>query len=243
MTPNPNDPKRRLAFALDVPGRAEAVDYIRQLEGHIGCFKVGLELFTREGPDIVRAVRDHSAADVFLDLKLHDIPATVRGALRSALSLGARYITVHAAGGEAMLEVARDISPQGLRVLAVTVLTSLGEGDLPGLGFPAGTSVRDLVLKRAALAHRAGLAGVVCSGQELKEVKERFGDDFLAVVPGIRPAWSTGGDDQSRVITPAQAMAAGADLIVVGRPIRNAADPRDAAARILDEMAGALPAN
>ena len=143
MTPNLNDPKRRLAFALDVPGRAEAVDYIRQLEGHIGCFKVGLELFTREGPDIVRAVRDHSAADVFLDLKLHDIPATVRGALRSALSLGARYITVHAAGGEAMLEVAREISPQGLRVLAVAAPKRWPTGRAwPGWCVQAGNSKR-----------------------------------------------------------------------------------------------------
>jgi len=219
-----SDPTKRLAFALDVADRESALRLVQLLSGQVGCFKVGLELFTREGPDII-----------FLDLKLHDIPATVKGALSAALALGVRYITVHAGGGRAMLETAREFS--GLRVLAVTLLTSLGENDLAAIGFQPGTRTRDLVLKRAALAKQAGLSGVVCSGEELALVKEELGADFLAVVPGIRPAWSAGNQDQSRIITPAPAVAAGADLIVVGRPIRDAKDPQAAAARILEEMA------
>jgi len=230
-----SDPTKRLAFALDVADRKSALRLVTMLSGQVGCFKVGLELFTREGPDIVRAVKDHSPADIFLDLKLHDIPATVKGALSAARALGDCYITVHAGGGRAMLETAREFD--GLKVLAVTLLTSLSENDLAATGFRPGTRPRDIVLQRAALAKQAGLSGVVCSGEELALVKAELGADFLAVVPGIRPAWSAGSQDQSRIITPAQAVAAGADLIVVGRPIRDAKDPQAAAARILEEMA------
>jgi orotidine-5'-phosphate decarboxylase len=234
---NTMSPQDRLIFALDVPGKNEAEHYAKILEGVVGCFKIGLELFISEGPDIVKMIQDQSSANIFLDLKLHDIPATVRGALRSAEKLRARYITIHSAEGEEILETAQEVKGSGLEVLAVTVLTSTSPSSLASLGIREDINVAALVLDRATRAQNSGCAGVVCSGEEAKFVKSKCGGDFKIVVPGIRPEWaSVSGDDQNRIVTPFQAIEGGADMIVVGRPIRDANDPREAAQKIIEEI-------
>ena len=226
-----------MIFALDVPGKKEAKHYAKVLEGVVGCFKVGLELFISEGPDIVKMIQDQSAANIFLDLKLHDIPATVRGALRSAKKLGVRYITIHSTEGEEILETAQEVKGSGLEVLAVTVLTSTSASSLASLGIREDINAAALVLDRATRAQNSGCAGVVCSGEEAKLVKSKCGGDFKIVVPGIRPEWAhVFGDDQNRIATPSQAIEDGADMIVVGRPIRDANDPREAAQKIIEEI-------
>jgi orotidine-5'-phosphate decarboxylase len=230
-------PKNRLIFALDVPGKKEAKHYAKVLEGVVGCFKIGLELFISEGPDIVKMIQDTSAANIFLDLKLHDIPATVRGALRSAKKLGVRYITIHSTEGEEILETAQEVKGSGLEVLAVTVLTSTSAFSLASLGIREDINAAALVLDRATRAQNSGCAGVVCSGEEAKLVKSKCGGDFKIVVPGIRPEWArVSDDDQNRIATPSQAIEDGADMIVVGRPIRDANDPREAAQKIIEEI-------
>ena len=234
---NTMSPQNRLIFALDVPGKKEAKHYAKVLEGVVGCFKVGLELFISEGPDIVKMIQDQSAANIFLDLKLHDIPATVRGALRSAKKLGVQYITIHSTEGEEILETAQEVKGSGLEVLAVTVLTSTSASSLASLGIREDINAAALVLDRATRAQNSGCAGVVCSGEEAKLVKSKCGGDFKIVVPGIRPEWaSVSGDDQNRIATPSQAIEDGADMIVVGRPIRDANDPREAAQKIIEEI-------
>lgn len=227
--------KDRLIFALDVPDKSEAQRMVKLLQVSVGCFKVGLELFVREGPDIFKLIKDHSSAEIFLDLKLHDIPATVRGALRSATKLGVKYITIHSTEGEAILEASKEVKGSGLEVLAVTILTSMGESQLHDLG--SNLKVGDLVLDRAFRARQSGCAGVICSGEEIASVKQKCGDTFKVVVPGIRPEWSQiASDDQKRITTPGKAIQAGADLIVVGRPIRDAIDPEKAARKIITEI-------
>ncbi len=234
---NTMSPQNRLIFALDVPGKKEAKHYAKVLEGVVGCFKIGLELFISEGPDIVKMIQDQSAANIFLDLKLHDIPATVRGALRSAKKLGVRYITIHSTEGEEILETAQEVKGSGLEVLAVTVLTSTSASSLASLGIREDINAAALVLDRAIRAQNSGCAGVVCSGEEAKLVKSKCGGDFKIVVPGIRPEWArVSGDDQNRIATPSQAIEDGADMIVVGRPIRDANDPREAAQKIIEEI-------
>ena len=226
-----------MIFALDVPGKKEAKHYAKVLEGVVGCFKIGLELFISEGPDIVKMIQDQSAANIFLDLKLHDIPATVRGALRSAKKLGVRYISIHSTEGEEILETAQEVKGSGLEVLAVTVLTSTSASSLASLGIREDINAAALVLDRATRAQNSGCAGVVCSGEEAKLVKSKCGGDFKIVVPGIRPEWArVSGDDQNRIATPSQAIEDGADMIVVGRPIRDANDPREAAQKIIEEI-------
>ncbi|MDA8560381.1 orotidine-5'-phosphate decarboxylase [Nitrospinae bacterium] len=234
---NTMSPQNRLIFALDVPGKKEAKHYVKVLEGVVGCFKIGLELFISEGPDIVKMIQDQSAANIFLDLKLHDIPATVRGALRSAKKLGVQYITIHSTEGEEILETVQEVKGSGLEVLAVTVLTSTSASSLASLGIREDINASALVLDRATRAQNSGCAGVVCSGEEAKLVKSKCGGDFKIVVPGIRPEWArVSGDDQNRIATPSQAIEDGADMIVVGRPIRDANDPREAAQKITEEI-------
>lgn len=231
------NPQDRLIFALDVPNKKEAERYARMLEGVVGCFKIGLELFISEGPDVVKMIQDHSSANIFLDLKLHDIPATVRGALRSAAKLGVRYITIHSTEGETILEAAQEVKDSGMEVLAVTVLTSTSASSLASLGIRDDIDAGALVLDRAMRAKNSGCSGVICSGEEASLVKQRCGEGFHVVVPGIRPQWAcVAGDDQSRIATPAQAIKDGADMIVVGRPIRDAKDPREAAQKIIAEI-------
>jgi orotidine-5'-phosphate decarboxylase len=224
----------RLAVALDVPDRAAALAAATRLRGHVDIVKVGLELFIAAGPDLVRELAGDGWA-VFLDLKLHDIPATVAGAVRSASRLGAELLTLHAGGGRAMIEAAAAArSDDGLpRLLGVTILTSLDDAQLDELGMPGGTAPG--VERLAALAHSAGCDGVVSSPHEVATVKETFGQEFLAVAPGIRPV-GTAADDQARIATPADAVQSGADVLVVGRPIMKAPDPAAAAAAIKGEM-------
>jgi len=186
---------------------------------------------------VVTMIQDQSSAGIFLDLKLHDIPATVRGALRSAEKLGVRYITIHSTEGETILETAEEVKDSDLEVLAVTVLTSTSVSSLASLGIRDDINAAVLVLDRAVRAQNSGCAGVICSGEEAKLVRQKCGEGFKIVVPGIRPQWSdVAGDDQSRISTPVQAIEDGADLIVVGRPIRDAKDPREAAQKIIDEI-------
>jgi len=238
----PQDPKDRLIFALDVPDLDQAVRYTQLLSGSVGCFKVGLELFLREGPRAIQAVRDHSDAAVFLDLKLHDIPATVERAVHAAREHNVQFLTVHCSGGEAMLQAAVKAAGPALTVLGVTVLTSMSTRDLdPAWGYMDGLTVHELVLDRVLQARDMGMKGFVCSGDEVADIKKQAGGPLLTVVPGVRPASETvEGDDQSRVTTPAHAIGLGADYLVVGRPIRDAKDPKDAADRIVDEITQAL---
>jgi orotidine-5'-phosphate decarboxylase len=233
------EPRDRLIFALDVPDKATALTYVNELRNEVGLFKVGLQLFLSQGPQILEVVvhQAGSPSQVFLDLKLYDIPATVLGALSTILP------------GVALVTVPSDLGPAGLKtivagaafkVLAVTVLTSMNGDDLLALGFEE-TYARDparLVVRKARLAQEAGCHGVVCSGREVKAVKEACGPGFLAVCPGIRPAWAAvPGDDQKRIVTPHEAIKNGADYIVVGRPIHQAQDRVAAARRVVEEIA------
>ena len=239
------DPKSRLIFALDVPSLDEAVSYVQKLDGSVGMFKVGLELFIKEGPAVLSAIKDHSDAEIFLDLKLHDISATVERAVRSAAAHKVRFLTVHCSGGEAMLKAAvNGAGDSSLQILGVTVLTSLGPEDhREELGYRKDLTLKDLVVTRAGMAEKAGCAGVVCSGEELTRIHEQI-TNVMTVVPGIRPAINTvRNDDQKRAMTPKQAIQAGADYLVVGRPIRDAADPKAAADQIVQEISEALPSS
>ena len=225
------DPGNRLIAALDAPARAEADDFMTRLDGVPGWYKIGLELFCAEGPAIVQ---DQVARGrrVMLDLKLHDIPETVARATARVAGIGAELMTVHAGGGRAMLEAA--VRHAGAtRVLAVTVLTSLDDADLVQIG--AQGPVSELVVKRARLAIDAGCAGVVASPHEIAAVRAIAPAGFLIVTPGVRPADGERGD-QKRVMTAREARAAGADLVVVGRPLRNANDPARAARALVAEL-------
>lgn len=231
-------PKDRIIFALDVPGVKEAARFASLLKDHVGMFKVGLELFVACGPEVVKAVRENGGRGIFLDLKFHDIPETVRGAMRSASIFGADLATVHTSGGQAMMKAAVEAAGS-TRVLGVTVLTSLSADAFPEAGIDGKFTPSSLVLHRAKSAKAAGCAGIVCSGQEARAVREASGQDFLIVTPGVRSAEDAVGD-QSRVVTPYEAVKNGADYIVVGRPIRKAADPVEAAKRIADEIGKAF---
>jgi orotidine-5'-phosphate decarboxylase len=236
-------PEDYIVFPLDVPSLDEAMQYVQALGERVGLFKVGLELFISAGPDIVKAIHDAAGRKVFLDLKLHDIPATVKRAFLAASRLGPRFVTVHCDQGDGMLEdVARD-NPGGTKILAVSVLTSLGPPELERLGYrePYVEDVSALVLARARMAREAGCHGLVCSGHEVAGVKREVGDEMIVVTPGIRPAWTrVPGDDQRRVVTPKEAVLRGADYIVVGRPIRDAADPAEAARKLAEEISTAF---
>ncbi len=225
----------RICLALDFPTRAEVLGTARRFAGRVGWMKIGLEAFVAEGPALVAETAASSGgAKIFLDLKLHDIPATVAGAVASAARSGAAMVNVHASGGRAMLEAAREAAARaGLeKLIAVTLLTSLdarGLADLPMAGHPEGIARR-----LARLAQECGLDGVVCSAADLPAIRGACGPGFLTVVPGIRPAGSDL-QDQKRVATPAAALAAGADLLVIGRAVTAAPDPEAALDSILAE--------
>ncbi|OFV83099.1 MAG: orotidine 5'-phosphate decarboxylase [Acidobacteria bacterium RBG_13_68_16] len=226
---------RRVAVALDSSERAEVLRLARALLGRVGVAKVGLEAFSANGPALVAEVGE-LGMPVFLDLKLHDIPNTVERAARNAARLGVAMFTVHASGGEAMMRAAvagAAIAARPPTVLAVTVLTSLDDAALVGLGIPGGAAGR--VTAWAALAQRCGCTGVVCSPQEVAGLRSALGPNVLLVTPGVRPSGASAGD-QRRVATPREAIAAGADLLVVGRPITAAPDPVAAAESIVAEM-------
>lgn len=203
------------------------------LAPHVGVLKVGLELFTREGPAAVAWARGYGL-EVFLDLKLHDIPETVERAVKSVATLGARFLTVHTSGGPQMLERSvRAAEGTGLVVVGVTILTSLDERDLRAIGFGASTGQQALQL--AEMAWRSGVRAFVCSAAEVGALRAALGSEAFFITPGIRPG-APGGDDQKRVATPRAAIEAGSDMLVVGRPLRDAADPVGAANMICDQI-------
>ncbi|MCX5892696.1 MAG: orotidine-5'-phosphate decarboxylase [Deltaproteobacteria bacterium] len=234
-------PKDRLIFPLDVPNKAEALKFISLLKDEVGLFKVGLELFMAEGPAFLQFLGDTARVDFFLDLKFHDIPATMAGA-QARIMKGAKFVTVHVDQGKKTLKASVEALQDGAKVLGVTVLTHLGPDDLAAMGIAkAYAHPTKLVLLRAGLAKAAGCDGVVCAGTEAQAVKAAFGPDFLVVCPAIRPAWAAvPGDDQRRITTAYDAIKQGADYIVVGRPIRQAADPAEAARRVVQEIAAGL---
>ena len=227
----------RVIVALDAASAEEALILVDLLGEEASFYKVGLELYTWAGPDIVRRLVERGKR-VFLDLKLHDIPNTVRRAATAASELGAEMVTVHASGGSEMVRAAREGLGDGTRLLAVTVLTSMSAGELGGLWRRPVDSVPDEVLRLAELGRAAGADGVVAAASETTRVRTSFGSDFLVVVPGIRPAGSAL-QDQKRVATPAHAIRAGADFLVIGRPITQADDPAAAMRSVLAEIAGA----
>ena len=227
--------KDRLIVALDVPSATQSRRIVQSIGDAATTYKVGQQLFTAEGPQVVRDLIA-SGRKVFLDLKFHDIPNTVAAAIRSAAELGVSMLTVHASGGSAMLKAAADAagqSPGRPLVLAVTVLTSLSDADLSEIGVSG--AVLGQVLRLGALARSAGCGGLVASAQETRALRRELGEGFAIVTPGVRPAGSAAGD-QARVVTPRDAIAAGATHLVVGRPILEAPDPAKAAADIVAEI-------
>jgi orotidine-5'-phosphate decarboxylase len=227
--------KSRIALALDVPDLDAAKHLIEQTHASIGVFKVGLELFTAEGPSAVRAVHD-AGADCFLDLKLHDIPATMGRSVERASAMGVAFLTVHAAAGSESLRAASERAG-ATDLLAVTVLTSLDSAALRAIGLRG--DPKTAADRLARLAWDSGVRGFVTSPLESAELRTALGPDAFIVTPGIRPAGAVVGD-QKRVTTPAEAIRTGANLLVIGRPIRDATDPSEAARAVLEQVEAAL---
>jgi orotidine-5'-phosphate decarboxylase len=226
----------RLILALDVPNIESGLTLLNQVKSHVGLIKIGLELFTATGPAAVTEVRK-LGFDVFLDLKLHDIPNTVAKAVNSARALGVSMLTVHTGGGKTMLAKAVEAAGNDVKLLGVTLLTSLGAEDLaPAAILP---DPGEVVHRRAVLARESGLTGIVCSPMEIENVRQVMGQGGTIVTPGIRPKNSDTGD-QKRAATPSSAIEDGADYLVIGRPIHGSNDPAAAAARIVGEIADAL---
>ena len=234
--------KDRIIFPLDVATVDEAKKYVALLAENVGLFKVGLELFIQAGPEIIGFIHSQTQARVFLDLKLHDIPATVGRAMARIADLGVAFATVHVGETRRMLAAAIEGSGGRVAILGVTVLTSVSAEDLKAAGFRRDfySDMLLTVMERATIAHAAGCAGVICSGLEVRRIKDKIGQDFVAVTPGIRPAWAVKAEeDQRRITTPEEAVSAGADYLVIGRPIRDAKDPVKAAVRIAAEIENA----
>jgi orotidine-5'-phosphate decarboxylase len=229
----------RIIIALDVQTKEEGIALVSKLKD-ARTFKVGLELFTAEGPALFKKLKA-LRKDVFLDLKLHDIPNTVAGAVRSAFRHGVKMMTIHTSGGREMMakaaETARQVSAELGRpkpiLLGVTVLTSLKGGELEEIGM--GPDVARQVLRLAGLAKAAGMDGVVCSPQEIEVLRKEFGRDLIIVTPGIRPLWAAA-QDQKRIMTPAEAIAKGADYLVIGRPVTGASSPQEAFLKVVEEL-------
>lgn len=231
--------KDYIIFPLDVPTEKAAKEYVQRLSGYVGMFKVGLELFIRSGPKIIDFIKSSGDTDVFLDLKLHDIPETVGRTLERIADLGVKFATVHCGEAPRMLEAAVRGAKGRVGVLGVTVLTSISAEDIKAAGFRKHfyDDLTRLVMERANTAKSAGCVGIVCSGQEVKRIKKTMGRDFITVTPGIRPVWDDmETQDQKRVVTPAMAVKNGSDYLVIGRPIRDANNPKDAALRIAEEI-------
>ncbi len=222
----------KIIVALDVPTKVAALDLVDQLREQISFFKIGLQLYTAEGPEIVRAVLS-TGAKVLLDLKLHDIPNTVARAVESATNLGVRMLTIHLSGGSEMIRAATAARANNISILGVTVLTSATEQTLREIGIA--DKVDDQVLRLAKLGVDVEIDGVVAGPHEIKALRHEFGDEIKIVVPGIRPTRSEAGD-QKRVMTPRQALDMGADYLVIGRPITTHPNPREAVAKILAEL-------
>jgi orotidine-5'-phosphate decarboxylase len=235
---NKPDPASRIIVAIDRMAQADAHKDISRLGPRLAALKLGLEFFVANGPQGVRAVA--GPLPLFLDLKLHDIPNTVAGGVRSACGLGPRFLTIHAGGGEAMMraasESAKATGSARPMLLGITVLTSLDDSDLSAVGQQP--PVLDQARRLAALAKKSGLDGVVCSPHELSALRAECGKDFLLVTPGIRPAWAAS-NDQKRATTPAEAVQMGADYLVIGRPITQSDDPGATLVKIADEIGAA----
>jgi len=224
--------RNKIIVALDVSTKEAALDLVRQLAGQISFFKIGLQLYAAEGPEMVRAVLG-TGAKVLLDLKLHDIPNTVARAVESAAELGVQMLTVHLSGGGAMIRVAGSARSGDLLLLGVTLLTSANEQTLREIGIP--DKIDKHILRLAKLGVAAGIGGLVASPREAKMLRAEFGKEIKIVTPGVRPSWA-GAVDQKRVMTPREALEAGADYLVIGRPIIAHRSPPEAVARILDEL-------
>ena len=231
MTTNASD---QIIVALDVPSTKEAQALVGQLRDRVGFFKIGLQLYTAEGREIVRAVVA-SGAKVFLDLKLHDIPNTVARAVESANALGVQLLTIHLSGGAAMIQAATSANKGNMSLLGVTVLTSSNDVTLREIGIHG--KVDEQVLRLARLGVENRIDGIVASAHEIKTLRREFGDKIKIVVPGIRPSWAEAGD-QKRTMTPREAIDAGADYLVIGRPITGHKNPREALEKILEEIGG-----
>jgi len=224
--------KAPIAVALDAPILSVAKEWAKQVSPFVSTLKIGLETYLRDGKDSIQTIREISDCDVFLDLKLHDIPATVAGACKSVLELNPKYLTVHASGGKDMIKAAAEAMPQTL-IVAVTILTSIDEKNLQEIGFknPANKSALDLAL----LAISAGARAIVCSPQEVSEIRRNVPKEIVLITPGVRPLGSNA-NDQQRIATPEEALTNGADLLVIGRPITSADDVGKAAKLISEEV-------
>jgi orotidine-5'-phosphate decarboxylase len=232
MTTNQIQPRERLIIALDVGSAKEAVALVRELSDHVTFFKIGLQLFTSAGPEVVRAVRE-TGAKVFLDLKLHDIPNTVAKAVSAASELGVSMLTLHLSGGRNMLEAAAAACPPDLLLLGVTVLTSADDATLREIGVEA--DVAKQALRLAAIGAAAGVRGLITSPREVAVLRKTLGSNATIITPGVRPSWAAA-DDQKRFTTPAEALQNGADYLVIGRPVTAHRDPREAVRMILSEI-------
>jgi orotidine-5'-phosphate decarboxylase len=222
----------KIIVALDVPTKRDALELVQKLRDQISFFKIGLQLYTAEGPEVLRAVLS-TGCKVWLDLKLHDIPNTAGRAVESASRLGVQMLTIHLSGGSEMIRAATAARTNNILLLGVTVLTSSTKETLREIGIQ--DKVDNQVLRLAKLGIEAGIDGVVASSHEIKTLRREFGDKIKIVVPGIRPSWAAAGD-QKRVMTPSEALEASADYLVIGRPITAHPDPREAVAKILDEL-------
>jgi orotidine-5'-phosphate decarboxylase len=225
--------KAPIAVALDAPDLATAREWATAVAPHVQVVKVGLEVFLRDGHDAVHVAREASGCDIFLDVKLHDIPATVAGAAHAVAKLSPKYLTVHASGGQEMVKAAVEALPETY-VTAVTILTSLSQDQLASMGWNG--SAQDIVKRLAAQSVAAGARAIVCSPQEVAAVRAEVGPETVLITPGVRPAGSDAGD-QKRIATPEQALSDGANLLVIGRPITAAANIAEAAATIASNIA------
>lgn len=231
-----NDAKGRIIVALDVDSPETAMGTVKSLAGEVGMFKVGVPLFSRDGPELIKKIQ-RAGFDVFLDLKFYDLPSIVAQSVRRAAELRVKFCTVHATGGVEMLDAAVDAAEKtDTTVLAVTVLTSMNDADLIPFGFPPGTTTKELVLHLARLATYSEVGGIVCSGEEVSEVSKIVRACTTLVTPGIRFP-GEGRDDQKRVVMPYEAIRNGADYLVIGRPITRATDPVAAARKFANAIA------
>jgi orotidine-5'-phosphate decarboxylase len=231
---SPISPRDRLIVALDLPNQVKALALVSVLSGAVSTYKIGLQLYTAEGPGIVRAVAA-TGAKIFLDLKLHDIPNTVAKAVAAAGELGVQMLTIHLSGGRAMLEAAVAARPPHLSLLGVTVLTSATPETLRETGVDSG--IEEQVQRLAQLGQESGIDGLICSPHELRILRDRLGDEIKLITPGVRPSWAAA-DDQKRFTTPGEALKNGADYLVIGRPITADPDPRAAVERVFEEISG-----
>jgi orotidine-5'-phosphate decarboxylase len=230
---SPISPRDRLIVALDFPSQAKALALVSVLSGAVSIYKIGLQLYTAAGPEIVRAVAA-TGARIFLDLKLHDIPNTVAKAVAATGELGVEMLTIHLSGGRGMLEAAVEARPSGLSLLGVTVLTSSTSETLRETGVNSG--IEEQVIRLADLGHASGVDGLITSPHEVRTLRERLGRQIKLITPGVRPNWAAA-NDQKRFTTPNEALKNGADYLVIGRPITADPDPRQAVERLLGEIA------